>query len=222
MNERGWSGDQATSPSAFRWWIKWLCTKQIADAAELIRGVSKACILQDPSRYSSDIAKYLGLVNRGLNLLEFWLGHSLADFKVSSLLKLCTKPRPAPQGPPGVSESVTQVIVFWAPWQGSNIPRCYSLCKISWLQLVWQQLHWMPISELGQVENWDFLCSTNLWPKAVWHRMVLWMDEHLLLFTRMLQSTVMLLAHLLGLSWGLSWLFQQCTKDKSFRSMKYI
>ena len=116
---------------------------------------------------------------------------------------------------------MTQVIVFCAPWQGSNIPRCYSLCKISWLQLVRQQLHWMPISELGQVENWDFLCSTNLWPKAVWHRMVLWMDEHLLLFTRMLQSTVMLLAYLLGLSWGLS-LLQQCTKDKSFRYKIYL
>lgn len=56
----------------------------------------------------------------------------------------------------------------------------------------------MPISELGQVENWNFLCSINLWPEAVWHRIVLWMDEHLLLFTRMLQSTVILIAYLLG------------------------
>lgn len=45
---------------------KWLCTKQIWDAAELIGGVPKACTFQDPSRYFSDSAKYLGLVKRGL------------------------------------------------------------------------------------------------------------------------------------------------------------
>lgn len=130
--------------------------------------------------------------------LEFRVGHSFADFKDSDLLNLHPNPSPIPQD--------FLVLV-------NQRLRC-ALSSLAWSSypkvLFSMQGFQTPVGstvvpsdanlfELEQVDNWDFLCSSTLWPKAVWHRMVLWMNEHLFLFTRMLQSSATLISYLLGL-----------------------
>ena len=92
--------------------------------------------------------------------LGFRVGHKFADFKNSDLLELYPKPFPIPQGLPGVSEAMTQM--------------CFELLGMVLIfqNVTLQDFH-TPVGstailsnanvfELGQIGNWDILCSTLL------------------------------------------------------------